>query len=95
MVVGTRCFDFQILIVVIMDFESFQKFILQIIENMPEEWLGTTFKNDAVSYVGRESFTSALLQLLSRKSSQLLTTGDLETVGNAEDYLRGMYSDHC
>ncbi len=74
-----------------MDFESFQKFILQIIENMPEEWLGTTFKNDAVSYVGRESFTAALLQLLSRKSSELLTTSDLETVGNAEDYLRGMY----
>lgn len=75
-----------------MDFESFQTLIPQIIENMPEEWLGTTFKNDVVSYVGRESFSSALLRVLSSKktSSEPLSRADLETAGNAEDYLRGI-----
>jgi cysteine synthase A len=72
-----------------MDFETYKKFIPSMIENMPEEWLGTTFKNDPVSYVGRESFTAALNQIILKKNnSEPLTTCDLEAAGNAEDYLR-------
>jgi hypothetical protein len=64
-----------------------------ILQNLPEEWLGTTFKNDE-NYVGREKFVDNLFQLLLRKhaTSQgqplAITAAELESVGNAEDYLR-------
>jgi cystathionine beta-lyase/cystathionine gamma-synthase len=66
-----------------------KRFIPQIIENMPLEWLGTTFKNDA-NYVGREKFIEGLTDLIIKKDQEKssITISELESVGNAEDYIR-------
>merc|ERR1711943_10764 len=62
--------------------------IKQVINAIPEEWHGTTFKNH--NLLGREGFSSNLNELLKKKesSNESITTEDLENLGNAEDYLR-------
>jgi len=62
-------------------------FIGQLVANMPEEWKGTTFKNDDKTYHGREGFANNLYSLMRDKKGKV-TSEDLTAVGNAEDYLR-------
>ena len=62
-------------------------FIGQLVANMPEEWKGTTFKNDDKTYHGREGFANNLYSLMRDKKDKV-TSEDLAAVGNAEDYLR-------
>ncbi len=59
----------------------------QIVDNMPREWRGTTFRNS--NLLGREKFSQGLIQLLdSRSAENPITTEDLDALGMAEDYLR-------
>lgn len=72
--------------------QLFDEALPAILQNMPEEWLGTTFKNDS-RYVGREKFSHNLFQLIQSKHSASdhavpISSAELEAVGNAEDYLR-------
>lgn len=77
--------------------QLFDESLPAILQNLPEEWLGTTFKNDS-HYVGREKFVENLFQLIQRKHSATsesqgshalsISAAELEAVGNAEDYLR-------
>jgi len=62
--------------------------IAQILGAIPDEWNGTTFKND--NLLGREGFARNLTKLLSHKTEtgEPITTTDLVNLGNAEDYLR-------
>ena len=61
------------------------------LDAMPAEWLGTTFRNAAL--VGREGFSGALHDLFDRKvasgaATTPMTTSEVHALGNAEDYLR-------
>jgi cystathionine beta-lyase/cystathionine gamma-synthase len=71
-------------------FDQFHSFLPSILQNIPQEWRGTTFKNSHL--LGRELFSHNLCQLVSSKASfsppQEITTQDLIDLGNAEDYLR-------
>jgi len=59
----------------------------QVLESLPKEWRGTTFKNS--NLLGREVFTEHLENLiLSKSGTEAITTEELVSVGNAEDYLR-------
>merc|ERR1712063_153325 len=56
---------------------------------MPQEWKGTTFRNE--NLLGREQFAENLTHLIASKApkdASPLTTAELEELGNAEDYLR-------
>lgn len=55
-----------------------------LLDNLPEDWRGTTFKNSEL--LGREQFSDNLLGLIDRQAP--ITTQELEALGNAEDYLR-------
>lgn len=59
-----------------------REFLPQIVKNIPEEWRGTTFKNNKL--LGRALFAELLLE----KASHQITENDLLSLGNAEDYLR-------
>ena len=56
-----------------------------ILENIPPEWRGTTFKNSKL--LGRETFAVNLNNLIIEKAGGI-TADDLVEIGNAEDYLR-------
>ena len=59
----------------------------QIVDNMPREWRGTTFRNS--NLLGREKFSQGLNALLDSHSAENpITTEDLDALGMAEDYLR-------
>jgi cysteine synthase A len=60
----------------------------EVLRALPQEWLGTTFKNKEL--LGREKWSDGLEALLAKRlaGGPALTTGDLEELGNAEDYLR-------
>ena len=56
---------------------------------MPEEWLGTTFRNTHL--LGREGFSANLKVLLAAKArdaESTITKAELVALGEAEDYLR-------
>ncbi len=55
-----------------------------LLDNLPDDWRGTTFKNSEL--LGREQFSDNLLGLLERETP--ITAEDLVALGNAEDYLR-------
>lgn len=55
-----------------------------LLDNLPEDWRGTTFKNSEL--LGREQFSDNLLGLIDRQAP--ITTQELVALGNAEDYLR-------
>ena len=61
-----------------------EMFLGSLLDNLPEDWRGTTFKNTQL--LGREQFTGRLLGLLERQTP--ITTEELVALGNAEDYLR-------
>ena len=65
-----------------------QKYLPQIVDALPQEWRGTTFKNS--NLLGREGFAKNLAALLEKTEAAngTITTEDLVEVGNAEDYLR-------
>lgn len=56
-----------------------------ILNSLPIEWRGTTFKNS--NLLGRGQFCANLCDLIASKGSKV-TTQDLIDLGNAEDYLR-------
>ena len=59
----------------------------QLLDAMPQEWKGTTFRNS--NLLGREEFSKGLIALLdSRNAENPITTTDLDALGMAEDYLR-------
>ena len=61
--------------------------LAKIIDAMPAEWRGTTFRNSHL--LGREGFSTNLTDLITRKkSSDPISTSELVELGNAEDYLR-------
>eukprot|EP00746_Dinoflagellata_sp_MGD_P061359 gnl/MRDRNA2_/MRDRNA2_25976_c0_seq1.p1 gnl/MRDRNA2_/MRDRNA2_25976_c0~~gnl/MRDRNA2_/MRDRNA2_25976_c0_seq1.p1 ORF type:complete len:752 (+),score=154.18 gnl/MRDRNA2_/MRDRNA2_25976_c0_seq1:129-2384(+) len=72
------------------DHVTMQKFISKLLIAMPQEWLGTTFRNDAKTYHGREGFANNLYALMASKTTDeaKITQDDLMKVGNAEDYYR-------
>ncbi|CAM9268628.1 unnamed protein product [Ectocarpus fasciculatus] len=57
-----------------------------ILANLPEEWRGTTFKNN--NLLGREGFSERLTALILSKNGADITAEELVEVGNAEDYMR-------
>lgn len=61
-----------------------EMFLGGLLDNLPEDWRGTTFKNSQL--LGREQFSGRLLGLLDRQTP--VTTEELVALGNAEDYLR-------
>jgi len=59
----------------------------QILDNLPQEWRGTTFRNS--NLLGRGVFSKNLNALLDARCDGVsITTSDLEDLGNAQDYLR-------
>lgn len=56
-----------------------------ILDNIPAEWRGTTFKNS--NLLGRGTFATNLNKLILEKGGAI-TAEDLVAIGNAEDYLR-------
>lgn len=67
---------------------SMQGALGSLLDNLPEDWRGTTFKNSEL--LGRRGFSDGLLRLLAQKqdAAQPLSTQELVALGNAEDYLR-------
>jgi len=66
-----------------------RELITQLLNVMPQEWKGTTFRNE--NLLGREQFAENLTHLIASKApkdASPLTTAELEELGNAEDYLR-------
>ena len=65
------------------------RYIPQILSQMPEEWRGTTFSNDA-RLLGRERFSRNISELVIRKAVERepITVGELRQVGYADDYFR-------
>jgi hypothetical protein len=59
-----------------------------VLQALPQEWLGTTFKNKEL--LGRERWSAGLEALLAKHcaAGSAPTSRDLEDLGNAEDYLR-------
>lgn len=66
-------------------FQQFHNSLHVILQNIPYEWRGTTFKNSHL--LGRETFSLNLLNLIQSNGINI-TTDDLINLGNAEDYLR-------
>ena len=65
------------------------RLIRQLLSEMPEEWLGTTFRNTHL--LGREGFSAnlkALLATKARDAESTITKAELMALGEAEDYLR-------
>ena len=65
------------------------RLIRQLLSEMPEEWLGTTFRNTYL--LGREGFSAnlkALLAAKARDAESTITKAELMALGEAEDYLR-------
>ena len=65
------------------------RFVRQLLAEMPEEWLGTTFRNTHL--LGREGFSAnlkALLAAKARDAESTITKAELVALGEAEDYLR-------
>lgn len=61
--------------------------IQQVLDAMPQEWKGTTFRNS--NLLGRAKFAEGLDKLLeSRNKSNPITSADLEDLGMAQDYFR-------
>ncbi len=61
--------------------------IQQVLDAMPMEWKGTTFRNS--NLLGREVFSKGLNALLAeRNADSPISSADLESLGMAEDYLR-------
>ena len=58
-----------------------QSALPRLLENLPKEWRGTTFRNSDL--LGREVFSQRLLSLVAEKGTAL-SAADLEAVGNAE-----------
>jgi hypothetical protein len=57
----------------------------QLLKALPKDWHGTTFDNS--NLLSREGFAPRLLKLLDeKKQGAIISTGDLEALGNAEDY---------
>eukprot|EP00122_Pirum_gemmata_P005382 Pgem_evm1s4901 len=56
-----------------------------ILQHLPHEWRGTTFKNS--NLLGREEFEKKLISLVKEKGTSIVEE-DLVNLGNAEDYLR-------
>ena len=66
-----------------------QAFIPKLLDSMPSEWKGTTFNNSAEIYHGREKFMENLQKLiLEKKNKKEVSSIELSSIGNAEDYLR-------
>ena len=66
-----------------------QAFIPKLLDSMPYEWKGTTFNNSAEIYHGREKFIANLINLIAeKKHTKEVSSNDLSSIGNAEDYLR-------
>jgi len=66
-----------------------QAFIPKLLDSMPYEWKGTTFNNSAEIYHGREKFIANLINLIAeKKNTKEVSSNDLSSIGNAEDYLR-------
>jgi cysteine synthase A len=59
--------------------------LARILDQIPAEWHGTTFKNKQL--LGREEFSRKFMALVQRRGAKI-TTKDLTNLGNAEDYLR-------
>ena len=59
-------------------------FLQSMLDNLPEDWRGTTFKNSEL--LGREQFSDNLLGLIHRQAP--ITTQELVALGNAEEQLR-------
>ena len=57
-----------------------------ILNNLPNEWLGTTFRNDTGFYVGRTAFATAVDNITATATT--VTADALTKCGNAEDYFR-------
>lgn len=57
-----------------------------LLPKLPEEWRGTTFKNS--NLLSREGFSANVINLISARIPEEITTADLTSLGNAEDYLR-------
>jgi cysteine synthase A len=64
------------------------RMLADVLRAMPLEWLGTTFKNKEL--LGRERWSAQLEALLSMHVAEgsVVTSRELEDLGNAEDYLR-------
>ncbi|GMH84181.1 hypothetical protein TL16_g09841 [Triparma laevis f. inornata] len=65
--------------------EEFKSALPSILKNIPSDWYGTTFANLALK--SRQPWSDSLLTLLSVKKDSI-TTSDLDSLGNAEDYWR-------
>ena len=61
-----------------------EAFLGELLDNLPDDWRGTTFKNSKL--LGREQFSDNLLGLIKRQTP--INADDLVALGNAEDYLR-------
>eukprot|EP00732_Lithocolla_globosa_P001106 Lithocolla_globosa_v1_NODE_498_length_3887_cov_84.322025.p2 type:complete len:620 gc:universal NODE_498_length_3887_cov_84.322025:1893-34(-) len=69
--------------------ELLEKYVPKILEAMPADWRGTTFRNSKL--LGRAEFGKNVEQLLlekEKKGETTITTKEVESLGNAEDYLR-------
>ena len=64
------------------------KYLPQIVNNIPEEWLGTTYNNS--NLLGKYDFSNNLLKLISEREmdGKNISKNDLLELGYAEDYLR-------
>ena len=71
-----------------MQADEYRPLLEQLLDNMPEDWRGTTFNNSEL--LGREGFSDGLLALLAQKHASVspLDQAELVALGNAEDYLR-------
>lgn len=65
--------------------EQIKAALPNILANIPQEWLGTTYNNS--NLLGREKFAENLANLILTKGANI-STEDLVELGNAEDYLR-------
>eukprot|EP01094_Clydonella_sp_ATCC50884_P030464 TRINITY_DN994_c1_g1_i1.p1 TRINITY_DN994_c1_g1~~TRINITY_DN994_c1_g1_i1.p1 ORF type:complete len:634 (-),score=226.79 TRINITY_DN994_c1_g1_i1:337-2178(-) len=72
----------------LVSYETLNRYLPQILEQLPEDWRGTTFNNK--NLLSRAGFAKNLHTLLSQKEATggAISTPDLTAVGNAEDYLR-------
>lgn len=64
---------------------SFAGLLARVIDQIPAEWHGTTFKNKVL--FGREEWSRKFIALVYSKGNKI-STKDLSDLGNAEDYMR-------
>eukprot|EP01104_Vermistella_antarctica_P011204 TRINITY_DN3107_c0_g1_i1.p1 TRINITY_DN3107_c0_g1~~TRINITY_DN3107_c0_g1_i1.p1 ORF type:complete len:652 (-),score=157.58 TRINITY_DN3107_c0_g1_i1:279-2135(-) len=69
-------------------FDVIKAALPQILAAVPADWRGTTFANS--NLLGRKVFSDNLAALILKKttSGETISTEDLHSIGNAEDYLR-------